>query len=185
VNAGLDHAPVIETARLRLRPPRLEDYPACVAMWADPRVVEHITGVASTPQQTWARVLGYAGHWMLLGFGYWAIEDRASATYVGELGFADFKREIDPEMRGVPEAGWALAPTARGRGFATEALVAAVAWADRALASTRTIALIAPANVASLRVAEKAGYRMFKSGSYRGEPTSFYERERSKALSER
>ena len=148
-------------------------------MWADPRVARHISGVPSTPQQTWARVLGYAGHWTLLGFGYWAIEDRATGTYVGELGFADFKRDIGPELRGVPEAGWAFAGSAQGRGFATEALVAAVAWADRALASARTVALISPANVASLRVAEKAGYRKFQSGSYRGEPTSFYERAHS------
>src|ERR1700736_1329189 len=111
-------APTIETARLLLRAHRPADFAARVAMWTDPVVTRFIGGKPSTEQQTWARLLNYAGHWALLGFGYWAIEEKASGAFIGELGFADFKREIDPAMRDVPELGWTLASAAHGRGYA-------------------------------------------------------------------
>jgi len=95
--------PVVETARLRLRGHRLDDLDECMAMWADPIVTRFIGGKPSTQQQTWARVLGYVGHWSLLGFGYWAIEEKASGRFIGEIGFADFKREIAAPMKDVPE----------------------------------------------------------------------------------
>ena len=38
------------------------------------------------------------GLWSLLGFGYWAIEEKAAGGFVGELGFADFKRDIEPSL---------------------------------------------------------------------------------------
>jgi len=41
--------PIVETARLILRAHGAADYDACVAMWADPLVVRHISGVPSTP----------------------------------------------------------------------------------------------------------------------------------------
>ena len=63
-----------------------------------------------------------------------------------------------PSIRGVPEAGWALATWAQGNGYATEALAAALAWLDAQQRFERSVCLIAPTNVASIRVAEKAGY---------------------------
>lgn len=168
-------APVIETERLILRPHRLEDYPACAAMWSDPEVVRFIGGVPSAPQRTWMRILAYRGHWQLMGFGYWAVEEKGGAAYVGELGFADFKREIAPSMK-VPELGWALAPAFHGRGYATEAVRAAVAWGDKHLESARTVCLIAPENAASIRVAQKCGYVQFDEAVFEGHETLFFQR---------
>jgi RimJ/RimL family protein N-acetyltransferase len=62
-----------------------------------------------------------------LSYGYWAVEEKTSGRYVGELGFADFKRDIVPSIEGMPELGWALVPQFHGKGYATEALRAAVA----------------------------------------------------------
>jgi RimJ/RimL family protein N-acetyltransferase len=120
--------------------------------------------------------LNYAGHWALLGFGYWAVEERASGTFVGELGFADFKRDIDPAMRGVPEAGWTFASPVHGRGYATEALAAVVAWGDERFSHGRTVALIDAENLASIQVAEKCGYREFMRALFSERPVIFYER---------
>lgn len=128
-------------------------------MWADPVVTRFITGKPSTDQQTWFRMLSFAGLWSILGYGYWLVEERASGEFVGEIGFADFKREVEPEMTGAPELGWAFAAPFHGRGYATEAVRAATAWGDDHLDSARTICLVDPANIASLRVAVKCGYR--------------------------
>jgi len=145
-------------------------------MWADPAVTRHIGGRPSTAEETWARVLRYAGLWGLLGFGYWVARERGTGRFVGEVGLADFRRDIAPALD-APEVGWVLAPWAHGRGLATEAVRAALAWADAragsasappALLSGRTACIIAPENVASLRVAEKCGFLGAGSATFRG-----------------
>jgi RimJ/RimL family protein N-acetyltransferase len=152
-------APVIETERLRLRPHESDDLAECVAMWSDPVVVRYTTGEPSPPQRTWFRILAYRGHWALLSYGYWAVEEKTSGRFVGELGFADFKRDIVPSIEGLPELGWALVPQFHGQGYATEALKAAVAWGDHHIAERRTVCIIHRDNHRSFRVAEKLGYK--------------------------
>ena len=105
-----DQIPIVETARLRLRGHRAEDFDDCAAMWADPSVVRHIGGRPFPAEETWTKILRYAGLWALLGFGYWAVEEKASGRYVGDVGLADFKRDVQPSFDGAPEIGWALAP---------------------------------------------------------------------------
>jgi RimJ/RimL family protein N-acetyltransferase len=151
-------APQIETERLRLRGHGVEDFPFCVAMWSEPQVVRYTVGEPSPPQRTWLRILGYRGHWALLGFGYWAVQEKASGRYIGELGFADFKRNMKVSLDGMPELGWALVPWAQGKGYATEALQAAVAWGDARFELPRTACIIHRDNGRSLRLAAKLGY---------------------------
>jgi len=165
--------PIIETQRLRLRRHRYEDFPQCLAMWADPEVTRFIGGEPVGEQRTWARLLAYIGHWALMGFGYWVIERRDSGEFVGEIGFADFKRDIAPAMRGSPELGFALTPRFHGRGYATESAKAVVAWGDEHLNQPRTVCLIDPQNVASRRVVEKCGYEPFEHGTYGGRSVLF------------
>jgi len=167
--------PVIETQRLVLRGHRLDDFDACAAMWADPVVTRYIGGKASTAQETWFRMLRYLGHWDLLGWGYWAVEEESSGTFIGELGFADYRRDI-ASIQGVPELGWALVPSAHGKGYATEGLRAAIAWGDGKFNGGRTVCIIHPENAASLRVAEKLGYREFERTSFNGQSTILFER---------
>jgi RimJ/RimL family protein N-acetyltransferase len=160
VRSSCTVAPVIETQRLHLRAHRIDDLSDCVAMWSDPSVARYTIGDPSPPQRTWMRVLAYRGHWALLRYGYWAVEEKVSGRYVGEIGFADYKREIEPSIAGVPELGWALVPEFQGRGYATEALGAAVAWGDQHFALPRTVCIIHRDNQRSLRVAGKLGYQV-------------------------
>ncbi|MGH7716731.1 MAG: GNAT family N-acetyltransferase, partial [Vulcanimicrobiaceae bacterium] len=162
----LTAAPAIETERLRLRAHTYGDLAECAAMWSDPNVTRYISGKPSTLQKTWSGMLAYIGHWELMGFGYWLIEEKATMTFVGEMGLADFKRDISLAMRGLPEFGFALAAHARGKGFATEAGLAVVAWSDANLPFPKTVCLINPENTLSLRVAEKCGYRVFEEVQY-------------------
>lgn len=168
--------PVLETERLKLRRHRADDLADCAALWAHPEVVRYIGGRPFTAEETWSKILRYAGLWALMGYGYWAIEDKATSAFLGELGFADFRREIAPPLDGMPELGWVLAPHAHGRGLATEAAEAALAWADRHLGAPRTACIIAPENRASIRVAEKCGYRLLATTTHKGEPTLMFVR---------
>jgi RimJ/RimL family protein N-acetyltransferase len=158
--------PVIETERLRLRGHRMEDFAPCAAMWADPVVTRYFGGKIFTEEEVWTRVLRYVGHWQWMGFGYWA----------GELGFADYKREIQPSIQGIPEAGWVLASDAHGKGYATEAVRAVVEWGERRFGNVETVCLIHPDNRASIRVAEKCGYRERQVATYHGQPTVLFAR---------
>jgi RimJ/RimL family protein N-acetyltransferase len=175
-HASPPQIPILETERLRLRAHRLEDFVHSAAMWADARITEHIGGKPQSEEESWTRFLRYAGHWSVMGFGYWVVEEKASGNFLGEVGFADYKRDIQPSLKGVPEIGWVLAARAHGQGFATEAVRAAVAWGDEYFPSKRTACIIAPENVASVRVADKCGYREFQRTTYKGKPALMLER---------
>jgi len=85
--------PIVETERLILRGHRLDDFENCLALWADPVVTRYIGGRPFSAEEVWTRLLRYVGHWTLLGFGFWAIEDKAAGSFVGELGFAESIRK--------------------------------------------------------------------------------------------
>ena len=168
--------PVLDTGRLVLRGHRLDDFADYVALWADPVVTRYIGGRPSSEEETWTRLLRGVGHWSLMGFGYWAIIEKASGRFAGEVGFVDLKRSIQPSLAGAPENGWVLAPWAQGRGLATEAVQAAIDWGAPRFGERRMVCLIHPDNHASLRVAEKCGYRERARTVYKGDPTLVLER---------
>jgi RimJ/RimL family protein N-acetyltransferase len=169
--------PVLHTERLILRAHRMEDFADCAAMWADPEVARFIGGKPSTREEVWARLLRYAGHWALLGYGYWAIEEKGTGRFIGEMGFAHFKRDIEPSLEDTPEVGWALASHAHGKGYAKEALCVAITWGEKHFGPVRTACIISPDNLPSIRLAEKCGYREFQRTTYKGQPTIMFIRE--------
>jgi RimJ/RimL family protein N-acetyltransferase len=150
--------PTLLSGRLILRAHRPDDLHACAEMWSDPDVVRHISNIPSTRTQTWGRMLNYAGLWSMLGYGYWAIEESATHAFVGDVGLADFHRAMEPSIEGTPEAGWVLSKKFWGKGYATEAVRAMLAWADASLVHDRTFSLVAPENAASIRVATNARF---------------------------
>jgi RimJ/RimL family protein N-acetyltransferase len=168
--------PVIETDRLKMRGHRLEDFDDCATMWADPCVVRYIGGKPFSKEDVWSKLLRYAGHWSLMGFGYWALEEKPTGGFVGEVGFADFKRDIEPSIQDLPELGWVLASRMHGKGYATEAVRAAIVWGEAHFGSARTVCLIHPDNLPSIRVAEKCGYQEFQRTTYKSQPTILFAR---------
>lgn len=168
--------PVLETARLTLRAHGLDDFPALAAVWAEAAVVRYIGGKPSTPAEAWARLLRYRGLWPLLGYGYWAVEEKASGQFVGDVGFADFHRALEPSIRGIAEMGWVLGSRFRGNGYASEAVAAALQWFD-AQGLGRSVSIIDPANEASLRIAARNGFREYCRTSFMGDEVLLLERE--------
>jgi RimJ/RimL family protein N-acetyltransferase len=163
-------APGIETERLILRQHRPEDHDAYARLWADPATVRFIGGRPFSRSESWIRILRQIGHWQVQGFGFWALEDKATGALVGEAGFHDLRRDIVPAFDGVPEAGWALSPAFHGRGLAREAVQAFHDWGDRHLGAERSVCIIEPENQASLRIAQAIGYGDAVETSHGGTP---------------
>ncbi|HYC36380.1 MAG TPA: GNAT family N-acetyltransferase [Usitatibacter sp.] len=145
----------LETPRLLLRHFRASDLDAFAAMSADGEVMRYIgTGVTLTRAEAWRSMAGMLGHWSLLGYGMWAIEEKASGAFVGRAGF------IDPPGWPGFELGWLLGRAHWGQGYASEAAAAALHYAFETLRRDRVISLIRPGNDRSVRVAERIGERL-------------------------
>lgn len=168
--------PILTTARLTLAPQEITDFEDSAAMWSDPMVTRHIGGRTSTPEESWARLLRGRGLWALLGYGYWAIRETATGRYVGEVGFGDFHRGLEPSIDGVPEMGWALATWAQGQGLATEAVTAGLAWGQTQWGDARVVCIIDPDNAPSLKLAARIGFEEVKRTTYREAPTVLMQR---------
>ena len=169
--------PVIETERLILRGHMLTDFPAFAAMRADPVVMKFMgKGDTIDEEEAWTRFQSISGHWQLKGFGTWAIEERASGAVVGSIGYADKKRPSSHPASGAPEMGWSLAASAHGKGFASEALRAALDWGRAFFGLARVVCVISDDNVASIHLAEKHGFQQFATASRYGLGRRVFER---------
>jgi RimJ/RimL family protein N-acetyltransferase len=173
---GTAEAPVVETPRLRLRGFRASDLDAQAAAMTDPDVVRHLGGSPMSREDTWRKILASPGLWALLGYGYWVAERREDGAYLGQIGFADFKRDMAPSIENIPEMGWIMAPKAQGQGYATEAVLAALSWAEQALGRREVVAIISHDNGPSIRVAEKGGFSGREEAVYKGEPILLFRR---------
>ncbi len=163
--------PILETARLQLRAHTEADLPAMGTMWADPAVVRYLGSPPQSSQETWIRYLRYLGHWARFGYGYWAVEERATGRFVGEAGFADYHRQTVPHVALAPEIGWVLAAEAHGKGYATEAAQAMLAWSATVFGKAQAVrCLIEQGHTASRHVALKCGFTDFALVEYRNSP---------------
>jgi RimJ/RimL family protein N-acetyltransferase len=169
-------APVIETERLRLRGFRSDDLMPQLATWSDPEVVRFGGGAVLGREDVWRRMLCVGGCWSMLGYGYWAVERRDDGAWLGQVGFADLKRDMKPSIEGLPEAGWVFASFAQGQGYASEALAAALQWADRNLPGREIAAIIDPANLPSIRLATSHGFGSPEETIYKEEPILLFRR---------
>ena len=144
--------PSIETERLILRGWREADLDPLAEMYADKKVVRYLGNPqTATREDTWRSIAMMIGHWGLRGYGPWALEEKATGAFVGRSGL------YYPEGWPGLEVGWVLAPEHWGKGYATEAGRASIAWAFDELGAEHVISLIHPKNEPSIRVAERIG----------------------------
>ena len=140
--------PTLTTERLTLRAPTLADWPAYAAFYASDRAA--ILGGPHGTWKAWTLFAADAGHWHLHGFGWWTIDDGAGAA--GICGVHHPPNHEDAEL------GWSLWDRALGRGYATEAAVAARDW-WRARHAGRLVSYVDAGNAASQAVARRLGAR--------------------------
>lgn len=175
---SLPDVPIIETQRLILRGHTLEDFPQMVDIWSDPVVQKHFHGQSLSREDIWGKLLRQFGMWAALGYGMFAVEEKSSGAYVGMAGTFEVKRDIAVPVEGMPEAGWTFSAKVHGKGYATEAVRAALQWTDEKLHFLPIFCIIAPANAPSIRVAEKCGFERWCETRYKGDPTLVFRRAR-------
>lgn len=170
--------PTLTTDRLILRAPVLADFACYAADRADPAVMKYLgKGDLVSEEDAWSKFQSFPGHWALMGYGYWAIEKKAGGRSIGMVGFADKKRPKEHPASGAPEMGWSITPSEQGRGIATEAISGALGWAREHFgAGTRVVCVISTDNMASIRVAERNGFRQFATATRYGLGRLVFER---------
>jgi RimJ/RimL family protein N-acetyltransferase len=154
---------VLETERLLVRSPRLEDADALAGLYADPEATAFIGGVRDD-LDTRAAVRRWLERWEADGLGQLVVERRGDGAVLGRAGLVVWDTRVwritsraEAGEHAQPELGWALARSAWGRGYATEAARAVLLWAQEQLDVPRLVSVIAPENTRSIRVAEKLG----------------------------
>lgn len=147
--AAFPTIPVIETARLRLRGPKREDFEAFAAFGVSPRSAS--VGGPFSRMQSFHRFSALWGHWAIRGFGRFVVADGTTDAALGVVG------PYFPEAWPEPEIAWTVFDTAEGRGIAFEAATAARAYAFGTLGWRTAISCIDPSNHRSAALAERMG----------------------------
>lgn len=161
--------PTIETERLILRSFKSDDLEMYYEMMADPDITRYLmSGEPMSRHDAWRSAATMAGHWMLHGFGQWAIEEKSSGTFIGRCGI------IEPEGWPSKEIGWVLHKSAWGKGYATEAAKAGLEFAFNQLKVDKIISLIQPGNEGSVAVAKRIGEQFEKQINLFGKDADVY-----------
>ncbi|MCF3639512.1 GNAT family N-acetyltransferase [Rhizobium sp. TRM95111] len=168
--------PTLETRRLILRSHRIEDFDSYAALWADEGVVRHIGSTPANREEAWARMLRMGGLWHHMGFGFLTLIERETGTLIGEAGFLDLHRDMQPSTEGTLEAGWIVAPAWQRRGYAFEAVSALIEWAGPRFPCRPMTCIIDPDNEPSLRLAFRLGFAEKTRTAYQGSEVILLER---------
>lgn len=163
------HIPQIITDRLLLRGFGPDDFEPYAKMMADAQVAHHLMdGRPLTRAEAWRQLAMFAGHWVLRGYGVWAVEERSSGDFLGRIGC------LNPEGFPAFEIAYTLGPWAWGKGYAREGAAAALRYARETLGRTEIVSIIRPANTASIRVATSLGAVAAESVNFFGATSVIY-----------
>lgn len=160
------HIPTVETERLRLRAPLLDDLPTLTDFYQTER--SHLVGGPMDARAVHRAMLSTIGAWALRGYGMWHIADRETDAFLGATGilFAPGWHE--------PELGWQVIMHAEGKGIAFEAASAARTYAAAHLGHDGVISYIAPTNTRSAALAQRLGATVEREDTFLDHPVHIY-----------
>lgn len=145
----------LETERLVLRWFREDDFEQLCKINSDPDVMRFLgDGKPLTGMESWRQMATFMGHWYFRGYGIWAVEEKSTSNLVGRIGF------MNPAGWPGFELGWTLGREYWGKGYATEGAARALEYAFTEMNREHVISLIAPENVASIKVGQRLGEKV-------------------------
>ena len=162
----MTNIPEFESPRLRLRAFKNQDFEPMAEFYASE--VSRSYGGPCSRDEAWRKFAVYSGHWVLRGFGPWALEEKASGQFVGLCGM------WFPEGFPEPEISWALIPRQHGKGYATEAARRALQAAYEDFGWKTAVSVIAADNAASHAVAQRLGAKVESRIAFRGGQADVY-----------
>ena len=165
----------LTTERLTLRPPEAGDFGALYTLTESPEMRRFLGADEPTRADSFARMLRNAGSWSLYGYGSFIVHEHASGALVGNCGIFHSYRGLGDDFDNRAEAGWIIAQGHWGKGYAIEAMAAALDWFDRAH-GTDVVAMIETGNVASEKVATKLGFSLVRTATLSGASMTLYAR---------
>lgn len=145
---------ILETARLTLRQMSAGDAPFMLALLNDPAFVRNIgdRGVRTLDDARTYIAAGPEASYVRFGFGLYIVELRVAGTPIGMCGL--LKRDTLADV----DIGFAFLPAYRHHGYAVESAAAIRDYARERLGLRRLVAIVNPANDASMRVLERIGF---------------------------
>ncbi len=171
--------PLIETARLRLRPRSPADLEAYLAMDQDPAVAKYIWGDPPGPDERRAELEERLRNDGKVPGGSWTVEDKATSDFLGWCGLMEL------EKSGLIEIGYRYLPKAWGRGLATEAAARVLDYGFRDFGFDPIVAVVHPENRGSQRVLEKIGLVCVGEAFHYGQDLPFFRLSREVYLAAR
>lgn len=153
--------PVVVTARLELWRPQVRDREGLRALIEPREVRRFLGGMEPDDHDVFMRLLRNAGSWALYGYGTFVVRERGRNEIVGNCGAFHSWRGFGRGLDDIAEAGWIVAKSAWGKGYALEAMEAALAWFEREHGAMPTLCMIEQGHRASEAVAAKLGYAAF------------------------
>lgn len=146
---------LLETARLRLRRLDEKDADFLVELLNEPAFLNHIGDKNVRNAADVPRYLGEGPmrSYLRYGYGLYMVEESVRSVPVGICGLLKRDGLDDPDL------GFAFLQRYQGRGYASEAAAAVLAYERQRHQLGRIVAITAPNNVGSMRVLEKLGFR--------------------------
>ena len=143
--------PQLETERLLLRAWKPEDFEDYARFMADPEVMRYLSGDPLSRNDAWRNMALFVGHWVLRGYGMWAVERKSDHAFLGRVGL------WNPEGWPGLEVGWTIGREYWGQGYASEAARVAMEYAFLTQGVDRVISTIDIRNENSQKVAQRLG----------------------------
>lgn len=162
----MDQIPVLDTPRLTLRAPKMDDLPTLTAFYASAR--SHMVGGPQDATGAFNKIASRIGHWALLGYGIWHVDARDNGDFLGWVGV------MNPPGWHEPELAWTVFAQAEGKGVAFEAASAARAYAAQHLNVDSPISYIHADNDRSRALAERLGATHERDGIVMDTPCQIY-----------
>ncbi|MCX4683986.1 GNAT family N-acetyltransferase [Kitasatospora purpeofusca] len=152
----------LHTDRLLIRRWRESDLAPWAAMNADPEVRQHL-GEPLSRERSDESVARFEADFDRRGYGWWAVEVRETAEFIGFAGLDEVDEEVP--FTGV-EIGWRLARSAWGHGYATEAARAVLAFGFDTLELPEILAVTTATNLRSQAVMTRLGMTRDPAGDF-------------------
>ena len=148
---------MIVTDRLELWLPKASDIDAMIDIVMHEETARYL-GANATRADQFTRFQRNAGSWLLYGYGGFLVREKGRPDPIGNCGVFHAFRGLGADFDDQPEAGWIIAVDHVGKGYAREAMEAALDWFEQKHGSQRLICIIETGNEPSFALAARLGF---------------------------